>query len=76
MCVCVCLFYLFLIPFDQHKMSVKRSGSRIPSAASHRNDNASTFSTNESTTGSRQRQSKRDEVVLRRERGNACLIHK
>jgi hypothetical protein len=45
-------------------MSTKRTGSRIPSAASHRNDNASTFSTNESTTGSRQRQSKRDEVYI------------
>ncbi|KAL9552318.1 hypothetical protein PS6_004535 [Mucor atramentarius] len=47
-------------------MSVKRSGSRIPSAASHRNDNASTFSTNESTTGSRQRQSKRDEAIRKK----------
>lgn len=36
--------------------------SRIPSAASHRNDNASTLTTNDSTTGSRQRQNKRDEV--------------
>jgi hypothetical protein len=43
-------------------MSTKRAGSRIPSASSHRNDNASTLTTNDSTTGSRQRQNKRDEV--------------
>lgn len=47
-------------------MSTKRPGSRIPSAASHRNDTASTFSTNESTTGSRQRQSKRDEAIRKK----------
>ncbi|CEP11559.1 hypothetical protein [Parasitella parasitica] len=48
-------------------MSIKRTaGSRIPSAASHRNDTASTFSTNESTTGSRQRQSKRDEAIRKK----------
>lgn len=43
-------------------MSTKRTGSRIPSATSHRNDNASTLAATDSTTGSRQRQNKRDEV--------------
>ncbi|KAI9476516.1 MAG: hypothetical protein EXX96DRAFT_301207 [Benjaminiella poitrasii] len=46
-------------------MSVKRSGTRIPSAISHRNDNGSTLTT-ESVNGSRQRQSKRDEAIRKK----------
>lgn len=43
-------------------MSTKRANSRIPAAPSFRNDNASAVDSSVNT-GSRQRQSKRDEVT-------------
>lgn len=46
-------------------MSTKRSGSRIPSAASFRNDNSSTVDSTVNT-GSRQRQTKRDEAIRKK----------
>ncbi|KAG2210995.1 hypothetical protein INT47_000155 [Mucor saturninus] len=45
-------------------MSTKRANSRIPAAPSFRNDNASSVDSN--TTGSRQRQSKRDEAIRKK----------
>ncbi|KAI8346877.1 hypothetical protein EDC96DRAFT_521309 [Choanephora cucurbitarum] len=44
----------------------KRPGSRLPSSASHRGDNLSALAPSESTTGSRQRQSKRDEAIRKK----------
>lgn len=56
------LFFYYYFPTKFEIMSTKRPGSRIPSAASFRNDNSSTVDSTVNT-GSRQRQSKRDEVI-------------